>query len=355
MIKRTRLGLLVLAAASVSAIATGCAGPKPTDPPRGYSSFKAPKMPPVPAYVPTPIDPQLQAKALDEITAASRSSDEVMRAQSLEALSRSHDSNPDDRIAKGLADPAWIVRFAAAICAGDLKVRSAYKPLLAAAYDADPNVRVAVRYALHRLGDSKLTKDLETLSQNPDPRVRGNVALVIGLLGEPTGVRVVRPLMADPAFTVRIQAAEALWRLGDEQGLKNLVAGSISPYPDDVIVSILALAAPRDQRVKENVIGKLAEDKDGKQYVELQLAAARAVGMLGGDDGYGVATKAIVSPDARQRSLAALALGEIGRPDAQDELAKALTDPTPEVRLSAAVALRQIEMKARNGAAVASH
>lgn len=345
--RRVSLPLSVTLFAAALVVA-GC-GSKPTEQQKAksYSNINRPKMPPVPAYVPTPIDPELQTKAAGEIAAAGKSDDVVMRAQALEAASKTHDPAASDRVIRGLADKAWIVRFAAAMCAGDLKLNSTYKQLLATAFDEEPNVRVAVRYALHRIGDKTLTKDLEALSQNPDPKVRANVALVVGMLGEPTGVRVLRPLLADADFAVRIQAAEGLWRLGDEQGLKNLVAASISQYPDDQIVSVLALAAPRDTRVKDNVIGKLSMSKDGKDYVELQLAAARAVGMLGGDEGFGVAVKALNSVDARQRSMAALALGEIGRSDAQGPLAKALGDPSAEVRLSAAVALKQIELKAR--------
>lgn len=345
--RRSRRLEFVAGLLAATILLSGCAKPTEEEKARGYSNFKRPKMPPVPAYVATPIDGELQTKALGEISAASKSNDEVMRAQALEASSRTQDPTASDRVARALTDDAWLVRFAGAMCAGDLKLRAAYKPLLATAYDKQPSVRVAVRYALHRLGDKSLTKDLEALSQNPDPRVRANVAMVLGQLGEPTGVRVLRPLMADPDFSVRIQASEALWRLGDEQGLKNLVAGSISHHPDDQIVSVLALAAPRDQRVKDNIVGKLAISKDGEDYVELQLAAARAMGMLGGDEGYGIALKSLNSRDPRQRSLAALALGEIGRSDAQAPLAKSLSDQDAEVRLSSAVALRQIDLKAR--------
>lgn len=339
---------LVAGLMSASVLLTGCDS-KPSEQveARGYSAFKAPRMPPVPAYVPTPVDAALQAQSRDVIAAAFKSPDEVVRAQSLEATSRTQDPAAADRVERALSDKAWLVRFAGAMCAGDLQLRSAYKPLLAMAFDDEPSVRVAVRYALHRLGDKTLTKDLEGLSLNPDARVRANVAMVIGQLGEPSGVRVVRPLMADTEFAVRIQAAEALWRLGDEQGLRNLVAGSVSGHPDDQIVSVLALAAPRDQRVKENILGKLAISKDGQDYVELQLAAARAEGMLGGDEGYGIALKSLASRDPRQRSLAALALGEIGRSDAQSGLGKALTDTDAGVRLSSAVALRQIDLKSR--------
>jgi HEAT repeat protein len=257
-------------------------------------------------------------------------------------MSRTQDPQAADRVVRALADRNWLVRFAGAICAGDLRLKSAYKPLAALATDPDANVRVAVRYALHQLGDKSLSNDLEPLSQNNDPHVRGNVAMVLGKLGEPTATRILRPMLTDTDFDVRQQAAEGLWRLGDEQGQKNLIAGSLSKYVDDQMFSILGLAATNDQRMKPYVMAKFANDHDKKQLVELQLVAARSLGMLGDDSGFGLALRSTTSSDPRRRVLAAWALGEIGRSDGQDALAKLLADPSQDVRLAAATALRMI-------------
>ena len=73
--------------------------------------------------------------------------------------------------------------------------------------------------------------------------------------------------------------------------------------------------------------------------------AARAAGMLGSDEGYGVAMQGEKSADPRQRALAAMAYGAIGRSDAQPRLAKLLKDVDPDVRLAAANAIMQIAEK----------
>ena len=125
--------------------------------------------------------------------------------------------------------------------------------------------------------------------------------------------------------------------LGDRVGLENVVAGTISQYPDDQIVSFLALAGPRDQRVGEHIRGGLTAD-----HVEVQLAAARAMGMLGSDEGYGIALQRAASRDPRQRALAAFAFGDIGRADAQTHLAPLLKDEDENVRLAAAVAVLKL-------------
>jgi HEAT repeat protein len=325
----------------------GCVPPNGGSEPRGHLQFARPRLPPVPPLVPTPIDPALQQKAKDEIATAFVSKDPITRAQALEATSRTKDPSAATRVARGLVDSAWPVRFAAAMCAGDLKLKDTYPALVATASDPEPSVRVAALYALHQLGDKSRTKQLEDLSTNPDARVRANVAMVVGLLNEPTGVRLLRPLLADPDLGVRMQTAGSLWRLKDEQGLKNLIAATISPFPDDQIDGVLHLASPRDPAIKDNILGKLAISKDGKDYVELQLAAARALGMIDSDAGYGLALKETANRERVRRIMAAVALGEIGRPDAQEALSKLIVDPQADVRLAAATALRQIGNRAK--------
>jgi HEAT repeat protein len=142
----------------------------------------------------------------------------------------------------------------------------------------------------------------------------------------------------DEDADVRIAVAEAMWRLGDERGLKVLVSGTVSNFADDRMLCILALAGPKDRRVDEHIRGKLTDD-----WTEVALVAARAMGDLGFDEGYGVAMNSIKSPDPRQRLLAAAALGAIGRSDAQNALATLLKDADQRVRIAAATALLDLK------------
>src|SRR3712207_8719418 len=57
-------------------------------------------------------------------------------------------------------------------------------------------------------------------------------------------------------------------------------------YADDQMLGLLALAAPRNERVREAVRSGLTSD-----HVETSLVAARAMGQLQSDEGYGVALK----------------------------------------------------------------
>jgi len=203
-------------------------------------------------------------------------------------------------------------------------------------------VQVGVRFALHRLGDLRHSRDLEKSALDERPDVRGDTAMVLGLLEEPSALRVLRVMSRDPNPVVRMQVAEAMWRLGDERALATLVAGTVSKFPDDQMVCVLALAAPRDQRVIHHVRGKLSDE-----YDEIALVAARAMGELDSDEGYGVAVRGARSNDPRKKVLAAMAFGAIGRSDAQPILAQLLQDPNSAVRLAAATALLQLRELAR--------
>ncbi|MGA2231964.1 MAG: HEAT repeat domain-containing protein [Tepidisphaeraceae bacterium] len=297
-----------------------------------------PNAPAVPPAKATAIDEGLRDSALAELLTEVDSNDPTLRSNALEALQQ---TSPPDAVApalKGLSDPDPGVRFAACMVVGELKLAQAHDGLLRMHDDKDiPEVEVAVRFALHRLGDTRYSHDLEAYSRDTDPQIRGKTALVLGMLGEPSAADVLHPMRYDEDPAVRLQVASSLWLMGDEQGLEDLLAWAISKYPDDLILATLALAAPKDQRVIQHIRANLVTD-----YPEVDLAAARALGELSSDEGYTVATNGAASQDPRQRFLAALALGAIGRPDAQPILATLLKDQSPRVRIGAATAILQL-------------
>lgn len=322
----------------------GCAG-RP-DQPMGKKVLDPPaQVPAPPAMKAVPLDQDLVSKASNVIFDAARNDDAFLRANAIETLREMPGDEASHAVLNALSDPQPAVRFAACVASGERHLAAAKEPLLRMVHgDDDPSVRVSAIFALHMLGDTRFSHELEKTAQSPSPHVRANTALVLGLLGEKSAVRILDVLERDVSPAVRIQASEALWRLGDEQGLQDLVGYSISQYPDDQIIAVVALAEPRDQRVKEHVRGLLTSD-----YPEVALAAARAMGMLGSDLGYRVAEKAVDSKDPRQRALAALAFGTMGRTDAQPYLAQLLKDNDLQVRVSAAAGM--MELARENSAA----
>src|SRR5947207_9213976 len=158
------------AAVLILAVASGCAG-------RGKrtSLDRAPKQPPAyPAPQNVAIDPGLQAAAKQEIVVALDSNDPLIRSHAIEAARESIGAPAGDMIIKHLTDNAAVVRFAAAVAAGELRLTKAKDALLVMSDDADPSVRVGAKFALHRLGDVRQSHDLEAASRDPSPRTPGD-------------------------------------------------------------------------------------------------------------------------------------------------------------------------------------
>ncbi|HUB27838.1 MAG TPA: HEAT repeat domain-containing protein [Tepidisphaeraceae bacterium] len=276
--------------------------------------------------------------ALRELLNLADSRDAELRCNAIESL---QDAAPDDAVdpAEAALDSDNVqVRFAGCMVLGTLRVTDAHQRLLKL-HDEERSrvVQVGIRFALHRLGDVRYSHDLEKYAVDPDPEVRGKTALVLGRLGEPSAIPILRAMQHDPDEAIRLQAAESLWRLGDQRGLDDLAGFAISKYADDLIISTLALAAPRDPTVIQHVRANLDAD-----YPEVELAAARALGMLGSDEGYPLAMQYLHSSEPRQRWMAAQALGAIGRPDAKGALAGLLNDSSDQVRLAAAAAILEL-------------
>ncbi len=306
---------------------SGCARqPKPRTPP------------PVPKEIPQALRAEYVAQARGIVLESARGEDEFLRAHAIEAIQNNLSGEEAEAVVSiALDDPSPIVRFAAGLAAGTLKLNPLRQQLLNRADDPDTHVRIAVRYALHRLGDTRRSRDLERTAASDNPGVRANTTLVLGMLGERSALQMLRILLHDVDPAVRLQAAEAMWKLGDREGLAFLIASGLSAFWDDQMVALLALAQPRDQRVRQHVRTGLTAD-----YIEVRLVAARAMGMLGSDEGYGIARNGARSKDPRQRQLAALAFGAIGRNDAQQTLAGLMKDADAEVRLAAASAMLQL-------------
>ena len=357
--RRCRLAPVLLAASLGPALLLGCAttpgGAAARETGDGNAvaegaprpSQGVPSAPPVRRVA---LDPALADAARREVAAAYDSADPILKSQAIEATQRAIDGSragaapvdpavARDRVLAAMRSRQAQVRFAGAMAAGDLQIREAHPLALGLADDPDARVRVAARFALHRLGDTRRSHDLENMSRDPSSNVRGDVALALGLLGDRSALNVLVPMQNDPNPVVRLQVAEALWRLGDRRGLESLVAASISAVEQDRLVALRALAEPRDPAVQGHLIGQLTEENGPA----VNLVAARALGMVGSDAGYGIAAAGARSRDGLQRGLAALAFGEIGRADAQPYLAPLVADPDPAVRLAAAAAVLRLQ------------
>jgi HEAT repeat protein len=318
----------------------GCANHPGNGPQVADRQVPAPKEPaPPPPVRNEGIDASLQTAARGEIMAGLTSNNPLIRMHAIEAAQNGIGASDPSIYLKGLKDESPGVRFASAMSIGKLQIAQAKEELLQLVNDPNTLVRIGVRYALHRLGDKRYSKDLELTARDPQWQVRAETARALGLLNEPTAVRVLKPMLRDREESVRLQAADSLWRMGDQEGLRVLVSASASGYPDDQMIALLGLAGPRDSRVLGHLHAALTAD-----YPQVCVVAARAMGECGSDEGYAIAVEAATSKDPGQRFRAAVALGAIGRSDAQPYLATLLKDKdSQDVRLGAAQAILQLK------------
>lgn len=298
----------------------------------------APKEPPAaPARKDVPLDASLVAAARQELVAAAASDDPVLRENALEAVRHLKDPVAGEIISRGLADPQRVVRFRAALAAGEHRLAETRPALEAMVNVPDEHLRIAVIFALHRLGVTDYTHDLEKAAVSAEPGVRGDTAFALGMLGEKSALKILKVLARDSDPVVRQRSWEAMWLLGDQSYVDELVGLTMSRFADDRMLAIMALAGPRNERVREAVRQCLTSD-----HAETCLVAARAMGQLNSDEGYGVALKGARSNEGRQRFLAALAFGAIGRTDAQPILRTLMKDKDRRVKVVAAAAVLEI-------------
>ncbi|RIK64243.1 MAG: hypothetical protein DCC65_14595 [Planctomycetota bacterium] len=269
-------------------------------------------------------------QAVTYLGRAALSDQPVQRMQALEAF---QDVDPKDGAAyfsENLDNGYAGVCFAALMAAGTVREAALTQRIRTRAEDADPNVRIAAVFALHRLGDKTRTGELgELLLKHPDARVRANAALAIGRLAEPQSIKLLQmALRREKKDAVVMQILEALAMLGDNHGIERLRLYGYSAVPDQAALALmfLANARPAGPEVEELFRYRL----DIADHPEIKLQAARGLGRLGYDSGLELSLSYLTfnAPDRnrpndppeqqiiRIRALAALALEAIGDPRA---------------------------------------
>ncbi len=298
---------------------------------------------------------QLRQRAMQCLKAGIRyPHNAVVRAEAVEAMESGDRKQTLPWIRTALLDEHPAVRFAACIAIGNARDGVADAAVAKRLSDEHASVRVAALYARHRLGHSDRTGTIITyLLEHKDPAVRRNAALVLGLLGETSAIKVLARAIRDADAGVRQHALEAMARLGNSEARQELTFMTSAGVGSDEVFAINALAATRDTRYVDTFRYKLAT----AIHLETRLAAARGLGLMGIDEGYDVAMRALgrtrpmfkdtEDPPAgqvlRAKQLSASALGAIGRRSALGALVKQMDfEKDPRIRLSAARAVLDI-------------
>ncbi len=283
----------------------------------------------------------------------------VVRVESVEALQEAGSDRALPWIREALLDDHPAVRFAACVAVGTLRDHLASSQIKRLLSDEDASVRVAALYARHRLGFTQQTGLIAYyLLEHQEPAVRRNAALVLGLLGERGAIKVLAKAMRDHDEGVRHHALEAMARLGQPDAAKELAFLTNAGIGSQEVFAILALSGTNDPRHVDTFRYKLTT----AIHLETKLAAARALGDRGYEDGFDIAARAlrqqratINDPDdppagqvLRVRQMAAGALGAIGRLEALPWLARVMEDTAdPRLQVSAAGAMLRILAKHR--------
>lgn len=277
-----------------------------------------------------------------------------VRAQGLEILQHRLPSEALPWLRNALDDDDPGVQFAAILALGTLRDRTSHGRIHACAEHANASLRVAVYYALHRMGDTQYSARLPAvLLDDPSAAARRDAAFVLGLLGEAKAVTLLARSMRDKDESVQRQALESMAMLGSSEAIQQLTFAVSSGTGAERLAALNALADLGKTELANTFKYKLRTG----EYIEVRLATARGLGILGNREGFDVALRALSfdSPRrdtehdsgraqiARVRQLAATALGAIGDRRALTALRKRMYDATyPHVQVAAADAILQI-------------
>ncbi len=248
--------------------------------------------------------------------------------------------------------------FAAIMAAGHLRATDQLDKIRTRAEHADPHVRMAALYALHRLGDKRRTGEMsQYLLKHRDARVRANAALILGRLGERQHVKLLKmALSREKKDLTRLQLLESLAMLGDRQAVNRLCFQAHSARPQEAAVAIMMLANAKCHEAEDVFLIRL----HAEGMLEVRLQAARGLAQLGRNDGMTLALSSLFFNDPKRglvndppeqqidrvRGLAALALEIMADPGSLAALREAFDadGQSPYVRISIArAAIRTID------------
>jgi HEAT repeat protein len=316
---------------------------------------------PAPTAAPMPLASPLLDRAMAILQLQATSPDPTVRANCVEAFQVSRDPRGMEIMEQGLHDKEWVVRFAAAMAAGERKAEHV-RPVLNTLVVHDPSgsVRAGCIYALHKLGDDTHMSDLAALLGALDYPTKANAALVLGRLGNPTAIPLLQSYRNVDNAPVRFEITAAMARLGDEPSQDIIASWAVSKFADDqwnamMVCADLPPSVGRSPLLLglENAPAKLPEkltesDKVAVEHLTeiRQLVAARSLAKIHDYSGAKIAIDSLKNPEPAIRALAALALGDMLTSREAPALDPMINDPDERVRRATAAAIVKIYARA---------
>lgn len=172
---------------------------------------------------------------------------------------------------------------------------------------------------------------LEALARAAELAVRVDALQALAEAGDDTApVRLARIAASGPGSGA---ADEALARIANPEAIVRLSRRVDTPSPRaDVSGAIEALAAVHPSGAAKTIAAAL----DPARPMPTKLAAARALGMLGGSEAIPQLRRALLDPDPPVRMAAAAALARLGDASGGDLLREMENSPVSDIRLMAA-------------------
>ncbi len=294
--------------------------------------------------------------------------DPIVRAYALESTADLLGKDAGGAVMQALNDPAYNVRFVAAMSIGEIRYAPAREKLLEMAKPVkgvgEPDYRVltAVVYALTQLGDDEYTRKLAgglaSLLRHREPEIRAAAAWAMGAIGHPSAVAPLKGMVKDEqSDKARQTMIEALAVLGEQRYQRFLEASKYSDMENRVssvrtmgrvgtreMEAVLSDMAWSNQppQVRVVAMGELARlnagSKDGLQYIRQCVRGPRRMleeAMAG--------RREVESSEVYDlQQMAAEALGKTDQEVAVNDLHPLLSSPDPAVRVAAAMSVMKL-------------
>jgi len=289
------------------------------------------------------------AKAVAVLQRLYRSTNGYRRRLVVSALSQIKDFGVAEPLMEATKEPDWMTRIEAAQALGKLGCKEAIpqlRKLLVS--EPEPFAKMVIAHALLLLGDDSTIPQIKiALERSPDSEARAMAALA---LGDAHDIAMVEPLqraLASEDGEVKMAAAAALTHYSRRDGLAILKA-AIGDREYLVRHWLGELLEHLDFAVGRDLMIAALDSSDAG----LQLAATRAIGLLGGEAEVTMLMRQFRrADDPIMRADVAWALGRIARPSCIEPLVDMMGQPDPAVRYTAADALARTTSRLLVGAA----
>lgn len=256
----------------------------------------------------------IAAQPLDQVIKIGESTDATIRELAVKSLAEFSKDRPNPRVISVLRG----------------KLGDSAKP-----------IRQAAVYALARIDDPAVVKDLVALEKDPDPVVREQVAIAVAHSKHPEADRILLGYLDDPDNRVKLQSVIGLRErktAGALEKLKWLVEYRQPEIRLEVVRGIAALAAPGDLAFFDLWQERLYDERP-----EIRLIAIDAISRYPTDPRTAAALGgAVTDQDTRVKLRAIAALSALQDANAVEQIIRGLFDESAEVKLAALDGLEKL-------------